>query len=177
VSTKSGELQTVENIYTQDGKFVRLRKGYKIFNQAMTVRPLYPYDRVHQFVRSLEGLIVPGINRTKRDFMHRCQVFCLPSEPARQLLGKLYELRSRVEHLTEWNDLFSGEDKERQIMIQERMARQVEELARHTFTQILVLPGVLQHFETQQRLNDFWKLRDDERGQVFSNRLDFTGVR
>ncbi len=59
-------------------------------------------DRLHQFVRGLEALIVPDIGQTKKQFVHRCQTFAVASPVAAQVLGEAFDMRSDTEHLQDW---------------------------------------------------------------------------
>ena len=60
-------------------------------------------DRLHQFVRSLEALILPKINATTRQFAHRCQTFARASNDTHNLLLEAYAMRSATEHLNPWD--------------------------------------------------------------------------
>jgi len=51
-------------------------------------------DRLHQFVRSLEALILPVIGRTEKQFAHRCQTFAPAGEDTRTLLLEAFAMRS-----------------------------------------------------------------------------------
>jgi hypothetical protein len=41
---------------------------------------------IHQFVRSLEALLLPDIRKTKSQFAHRCQTFARAGDDTRALL-------------------------------------------------------------------------------------------
>ena len=60
-------------------------------------------DRLHQFVRSLEALILPEIGNTKNQFVHRCQTFARAGDTTRDLLSEVFAMRSDTEHLNPWD--------------------------------------------------------------------------
>ena len=162
--------ERLQNIYGRKGAFKRLRSGFKIFTQAICEE--VPYDRVHQFVRSVEALIMAEPGRTKSLFQHRCQTFCKASDAAKSALERLYDFRSRVEHLQDWDDLFPGHEKEHQLPAHIELARQAETLARHTYFAILMNADLLEWFENDERLGEFWKLSDDERVSFLPFRIN-----
>ena len=61
-------------------------------------------DRLHQFVRSLEALILPDIGRTEKQFVHRCQTFARAGDDTRDLLVEAFAMRSDTEHLNPWDE-------------------------------------------------------------------------
>ena len=56
-------------------------------------------DRLHQFVRSLEALVLPDIGKTSKQFAHRCQTFSRAGSDTRELLLETYAMRCATEHL------------------------------------------------------------------------------
>jgi hypothetical protein len=51
-------------------------------------------DRLHQFVRSLEALILTDIGRTEKQFEHRCHIFARAGNDIRGLLLECFDMRS-----------------------------------------------------------------------------------
>src|ERR1700741_2839267 len=60
-------------------------------------------DRLHHFVRALEALILPEPGVTRRQFVHRCQLFAMASPDATTALEQSYDMRSDAEHLHDWD--------------------------------------------------------------------------
>ena len=56
-------------------------------------------DRIHQYCRCIDGPILPAIERTKRLFKNRTQLFI--GSTHHDLMGGLYDIRSNVDHLRE----------------------------------------------------------------------------
>lgn len=165
-------LNALLDVYAQRGHWKRLKKGFKIFTKGISEKS--SYDRVHQFVRSMEALIISVKGGTEKRFIHRCQTFCSASSGARQILKELYVLRSRVEHLEDWDDLFPDVDENGEIQTLQNMARQAEFLARHTYSLILQSPELLNHFKDDKSLEYFWSLKDHERSRFLTKGFDLT---
>ena len=60
-------------------------------------------DRLHQFVRSLEALILPDKGNTNKQFVYRCQTFARAGDDTHNLLLEAYAMRSDTEHLNPWD--------------------------------------------------------------------------
>lgn len=70
--------------FTPD-EFKRLKWGWKVLIDGLQKE--HGEERIHQFVRSLEALILPEIGRTKRQFTHRCQTFAKAGPNTKQILA------------------------------------------------------------------------------------------
>jgi hypothetical protein len=53
-------------------------------------------ERIHQYARCIDGLILPDPGRTKQQFKSRTELFIGAHH---QLMGEIYDIRSAVEHL------------------------------------------------------------------------------
>ena len=167
--------KTLDQIYTVPKGYDALRRGFKIFLKAIAER--LHYDRVHQFVRSLEAIILAERGRTQKQFKHRCQTFSIPSSDTYNTLGTLYEFRSRVEHLQDWDELLGGGAQTELEESANYRCRQVEALARHTYRKILTTPSILKHFETPATLEHFWKnCKDDDRIKIWGEQFNLASV-
>ena len=129
-------------------------------------------DRLHQFVRSLEALILPRQGKTTNQFAHRCQTFARAGEDTRTLLLEAFSMRSATEHLNQW------EDPEQSYTFDEREAlafqrtRQMEHLACDAYSRLLRNPALRDHFRTDDTIAEFWKLPDSEKRQLWGTPLD-----
>ena len=65
-------------------------------------------DRLHQYCRRIDGLILPNAGETKRQFKSRTELFIGPRH--HDLMGDIYDIRSAVEHLHE-NRYLEGFDR------------------------------------------------------------------
>ena len=157
-------------------KWRRFRRGIDALNQGLAERSLQD-NRIHQFVRALEALVLPEAGKSKKQFVHRCQTFAVASEEARQVLEDAYEVRSRVEHLHNALDVVSPtstvEEKERALY---RRARQMDQLSRFAIRRVLEDDKLLAIAEDDNRIDEFWKRPENERVAVFGERLDLSKI-
>jgi hypothetical protein len=79
----------------------RLLRCLGIYQAARCDRDML--NRVHQFTRCIEGLIVPEAGKTGRQFRQRTSIFI--GDGYDDLMGELYEVRSHVEHMHEYRYL------------------------------------------------------------------------
>src|SRR5487761_17171 len=77
--------------------FERVFEGFNVLMDGL--KQAYARDRIHQFVRSLEALILPEVGQTRRQFVHRCQTFAKAGIATRTVLEEAFDLRSATEHL------------------------------------------------------------------------------
>lgn len=117
-------------------------------------------DRLHQFVRSLDALVLPDKGKTKGQFKHRCQTFAGASEATRDILGKAYDMRSTTEHLHQWDRDMWEYLPDRRDDEGLRMTRQIEHLAYDAYSRLLREPDLREHFRTDEHITAFWKLSD-----------------
>lgn len=138
----------------QPDKFHRFRRASLAFTSAGRTRDAA--DRIHEFVRVVEGFIRPDPGATERQFKSRTELFVGPSHHA--LMGELFAIRSAVEHLHGAFAAITGDtDRERAFHVLKRAA-QAEALARHCITEFLDRPALWPHFADDDALSHFWKL-------------------
>ena len=82
---------------TVPGGLWRFFRTLHIYVEARTIDDLL--DRIHQYCRCIDGLILPAIGKTKQQFKSRTELFIGPAH--HDLMGTLYDIRSHVEHLHE----------------------------------------------------------------------------
>lgn len=131
-------------------------------------------DRLHQFVRSLEALILPDIGKTKNQFTHRCQTFAAAGKDTRLVLQEAFDMRSDTEHLHEWDEAAQNYPANQREDVCWHRTRQIEQLACDAYSRLLRDAALRQHFRTDAAIAAFWKLRDDERCSVWGKPLDIT---
>ena len=110
-----------------------------------------PLDRIHQYCRCIEGLIVPEIGKTKRRFKSRTELFIGPTH--HELMGALYDVRSHVEHLHESRYL-EPFDREVRLDLLEKDGI-VEFIARTALVRIISNEALWPHFIHTAALNEF----------------------
>ena len=130
-------------------------------------------DRLHQFVRSMEALVLPDIGRTQRQFVGRCQTFTPANVDTRDLLSEAFNMRSDTEHLNPWDkSVVSYPPLHREAVCWQR-TRQIEHLACDAYSRLLRNAELREHFRTEAAIEAFWKaLPDDQRRELWGTPLD-----
>ncbi len=125
-------------------------------------------DRIHQYCRCIEGLILPTIGKTKRHFKSRTELFIGPKH--HELMGELYDIRSNAEHLHKndytdisqhcfWFDLL-------------RKEAIVEYIARMALARIIARDTLWPYFRNTKALGKFWERSPDEQRDIWGKSID-----
>jgi len=163
----------LERIDHANGEWTRFRRGLQALFDG--TRALSGGNRLHQFVRALEGLVKPEISRTKRQFVHRVQTFTRPGQDTQLALEQIFDIRSHVEHLHSPLDALAGSNEER-IELANRRTRQADTLARFAFARILGSGPLLEVFRTDRSIDDFWARPDHERRAAWGVPLELVHI-
>jgi hypothetical protein len=153
----------------EKSKFRRVIRGLNVLFNGLKETG---QDRLHQFVRSLEALILPDVGKTKQQFTHRCQTFAKAGDEARLLLREAFDMRSDTEHLNDWNQAVKNYPPGEQEDVCWHRTRQVEWLACSAYARILQSVPLRGHFETEASMRMFWKLSDDKRRGIWGAPID-----
>jgi hypothetical protein len=115
-------------------------------------------DRLHEFVRSIEGVIVPAAGETKRQF--RSRVGFMVTGISDDDLDEIFDIRSAVEHLNKAEDAVRADRDAWRLF---RRVDQAEAIARFCILTVLENPELLRQFSTDSGIHAFW--REDERAR------------
>ena len=129
-------------------------------------------DRLHQFVRALEALILPDIGRTEKQFVHRCQTFARAGDDTHALLVEAFAMRSDTEHLNPWDEAVQRYPADQRDDVCWHRTRQIEHLACDAYSRLLRDAALRDHFRTEAAMAAFWKLPDDQRRALWGKPLD-----
>ena len=158
-------------IYGRERTYMRLRRGFSTYIEAL--REGYALSRLHQLARSLEAIAKPEIGKTRKQFIHRCKTFAGRSEEMERILGEIYDLRSREEHLTSIDDVLgdcgSEDERDRRICLR---ALQIELIAEDAFLRIMTSADLTAFFENDDSVSMFWSRSDHERYGLWGDPLD-----
>ena len=170
---KSVQLRkALEEMDSSPDNFKRLKWGWRVLVDGLQKE--HGEERIHQFVRSLEALILPEIGKTRRQFTHRCQTFAKASPKTTQILEEAFELRSMAEHLNNWEEALESSPKDDREIVALHRTRQMEQLVAFTYTRVLESDTIRNHFISETKQGEFWKLPDDARRSVWGTQLDLT---
>jgi len=154
--------------------FQRFIKGLNALRDGLLTE--HPQDRNHQFVRSLEALIIPKENRTTANFAHRCQTFAIANEQTRTILIEAFGMRSDTEHLQDWQRALKDHPAFDRENVAFQRTRQMESLASFAYGRIVDDERLWQHFGEDSVLEKFWALPDDQRRKLWGSQFDLSKI-
>jgi hypothetical protein len=125
-------------------------------------------DRLHQFVRCIEGLIASGQGEGEKKFKSRTELFIGPKH--HDFMGQLYQLRGHIEHLHE-NQHLETFDRDVRIEIATKEAVS-EHIARNCLLRILENSELQRHFGNVDTLRAFWQLEKDRQVAAWGRPID-----
>ena len=155
--------------YEQPSNFRRLRAGFHACTRGMEEQHLD--DRLHQYVRSLDGLTMLPPGQGKTEFSYRAQLFATGNAIA-EVLEQWYQLRSKHEHLNDPRSVFAAacdEEVERQGSLR---AYQAEQAALMVYQRLFSSPELLARFRTDHNIAAFWDLPEVERQTAWGDACD-----
>jgi len=144
----------------------RLFRSLHVYTEARTTGDIL--DRLHQYSRCIDGLILPDAGKTRQQFRSRTERFIGPRH--HELMGEIYDVRSAVEHLHE-NRYLEGFDRDTRLDLLKKEAI-VEHIARTALARIIGDGALWQHFANTSALAKFWALSPTERQQAWGGPID-----
>lgn len=161
---RAEKIREFEQREIKDGKW-RLFRIMHLYQEARALPDIL--DRLHQYARCIEGLIVPCPGKTKRQFKSRTELFIGSHQ---DLMGEIYDMRSAAEHLHEnkYLETFSRNDR-LNLVKKEAVA---EYIARTCVVRIIETPALWPYFANTRSLNDFWKLDSSQRQALWGTLID-----
>ena len=151
---------------TASGEMWRFIRTLQIYVETRAVEDIL--DRIHQYCRCIEGLILPAVGHTKKHFKSRSELFIGPAH--HDLMGALYDIRSQVEHLHE-NQYLETFDRDVRLDLVKKEAI-VEYIARTALARIINQKSLWRHFGNTVALKQFWGLSPDERRRTWGDTID-----
>jgi len=164
---------TLTSIYSSV-EYNRFKRGLFAFIKAISEADFE--FRFHQFVRAIEALLIPEINKTTKQFKERCQTFIYTNGETTNFLEEVYKIRCVIEHL---NDIESAIKKLHKGTLLDHLqlrVRQVEFLARNTYKYILTNQDVLKIFINDDRIRSFWNTDENERRKIWTNLINIKNM-
>jgi len=147
----------------------RLAEAYLEGKRATNVS-----ESLHQHVRCVEGLVLPEIGKTTKQFEHRTQLFV--GARHRRRLGLLFAVRSAVEHLNYPLDPIESETWRERTVELYRCAAQAEALAQYCVERLFTRKELRDHFRSDKALRAFWSLEASEQRDIWGEPMDFDAV-
>jgi hypothetical protein len=111
-----------------------------IYTEARAIADIL--DRIHQYCRCIDGLILPDVGKTKAQFKYRTELFIGPRH--HDLIGEIYDVGSAVEHLHE-NRYLESFDRQTRLDLLKKEAI-TEHIARSAIARIVGDSNLWPHF-------------------------------
>lgn len=161
----AGKIRAFEQSDLPGGRwrFLRVLQLYQETRASIDI-----LERLHQYSRCIDGLILPDIGKTKQQFKNRTELFIGPRH--HDLMGEIYEVRSVVEHLHENRYL---EDFDRNVRL-DLLCKEaiVEYIARTSIRRVVENSALWPHFANTTSLGNFWALSTAEQRKIWGEPID-----
>jgi hypothetical protein len=167
--TIGNALEAIQNLLP----FRRLRAAVTCFYAGLQAED--PAERIHEFVRTIEGCILPARSKTEAQFVSRTEIFVGPRE--HDWAHALFNVRSAVEHLNDRLESVAMPVREDAVLEVLRLAHESQALARYCLRRIFSIDSLREHFRDDQTLGAFWSLPEAERQDHWGTPLDLAAVR
>jgi hypothetical protein len=146
----------------------RLFRVFHLYLEARTIRD--NMDRLHQYCRCIDGLIVPDIGNTKRQFKSRTELFIGPRH--HDMMGDTYDVRGDVEHLHE-NEHLEGFNRAARLELVKKL-EMMEYIVRSALVRIVLEPKLWPRFANTTALQAFWALDDQQKRALWGSTINPT---
>ena len=145
----------------QPNRYSRIKRGVRALFAA--IQGQSADDRIHQYVRAIEGVLKPGIGNTRRQFRHRCSAtFTVNNKANREILENMYDLRSAVEHLHMVDTALERLPEQEREDTSYRRIRQAEALGLRIYRALAISESRSEKFIDDGSIEAFWSQQDHE---------------
>jgi hypothetical protein len=157
----------------QSGGYKRLLRVLSIHYYALSSQS--PEERLHDFCRCIEGLLLTDKGQTTKQFCSRTIIFVGTNH--RTYMRRLYDMRGLIEHLqtvsfSDWPTI----KHDRQLIIWEA-ALVAEAISRYCIERIISNRNLWKHFIEDDALISFWALTEAQQRADWGEALSLSAVR
>lgn len=152
-------------------KYDRIARVFFIYENAVVTQSVH--ERLHQFCRCIEGFILPNVGKTEKQFVSRTELFVGPSH--HDTMRELYRMRSKVEHMHEYDWPSDLSERDRRVLVMRRAAL-VQQLARQCISRFLVTKDVWPYYANPDQLAKFWALLASDRQKLWGRSFDLPAI-
>lgn len=152
-------------------KYDRFARIWAIYERAICEENVH--ERLHDFCRCIEGFILPDIGKTRRQFMSRTEVFI--GERHHETMKRLYDMRSNVEHMHEYEFPEVLSERERRLNVM-RMSALSQGLARLCIGRFLTTSTLWPYYTAADALHQFWKLDVAAKKELWGIPIDLAAL-
>jgi len=146
-----------------NGGHWRIFRVFHLYLEARAIRD--NMNRLHQYCRCIEGLIVPAAGNSGRQFKSRTELFIGPRH--HDMMGETYDVRGDVEHLHE-NKHLEIFDRTARLELVKKL-EMMEYIARSALVRVLLNRDLWPHFANTPALLAFWALKDKRRRELWGD--------
>jgi hypothetical protein len=163
----ASQIATIETASLAGGHW-RLFRILHLYLETRTIRD--NMDRLHQYCRCVEGLIVSEPGQGKNRFKSRTELFIGPRHHT--LMGEAYDVRSDVEHLYE-NKHLEVFDRAARLELVKKL-EMMEYITRSVLVRILLDSKLWPHFANTDAMKSFWARSENERRTLWDTPINPT---
>lgn len=167
-----GELRQAADLAAQFGKLGAIAKGdshwrlFRVLHLYVASRPERDLlDRLHQYARCVDGLVLTRPGKGADDFKSRTELFIGSGHD--DVMGAIYADRSSIEHLHE-DRLLEPFDRLKRLDLLRKEAI-IEQIARTSLRRIVLNESLWPHFANRKALEAFWALAPDVRRAIWGD--------
>lgn len=150
------------------------RRIWRILNAYTTgMQSKANENRLHQFVRCIEGFVLPRQGSSTRDMKHRTKLFL--GHGFEDRIDRIYKLRSAIEHLHDPYKEIQEKDETEKRMVFGKDAYEAEIIARYCMKNVLLNNTILDYLQNDT-MSEFWSLPEREREYIWGEKLNMNEV-
>lgn len=128
------------------------------------------YEKQRNFIRTIEAFILPNQGQTKRNFKSRTELFI--GNGYHEYIDLMYEVRSRIEHLHDPLEIIEGKNNDTKFNKLLEIVASAEIIARYCLGTFILNPQIWNCFESDNKINDFWKRDGKEKRKLWGKELN-----
>jgi hypothetical protein len=167
---EAGRIAVILRDRVMAGGFRRLRGGFASWHAAVLEK--FPGERLHEFVRSLDGVMILKRREGERMFRRLGQILIGRSNANEQLLSEMYRLRNATSHLNDFERELGDYPAEGRNVTALLRAFQAEILATEVYRRILSNDELLEKMKDDDSIEGFWDLDEPELRRLWGDPID-----
>jgi hypothetical protein len=162
----ASQIAAIEAEMAAGTSYWRFFRVLRLYYEARTTSD--NMDRLHQYCRCIEGLIVPSAGDSGKKFKSRTELFIGPRH--HDMMGETYDVRGDVEHLHENKHLETFDRTARLDLV--KKLEMMEFIAGSALVRIVLTPQLWPHFANTTALQKFWALEATQRRALWGDPID-----
>jgi hypothetical protein len=163
----ASQIATIETAQLKGGHW-RLFRVFHLYLEARAIRD--NMDRLHQYCRCIDGLIVSKQGHARKQFKSRTELFIGPRH--HDMMAQTYDVRSDVEHLHE-NKHLELFDRAARLELVKKL-EMMEYIVRSALVRIVLDRDLWPHFANTPALQAFWALDPHRRRALWGTAINPT---